>query len=351
MKKNSIIGFKDIVEFSPARDGGVMTRIGGRVAFPDRRAWRGVPAPQPGDEWEVEVSGENPRGTVYFLRPVRRVSTEAERRARAQEERRRKTLHNLSEALYRAVPGGWLVAGRIQVWLDAHGWRVEHFSPFDTPPDYMVRALRREVAEVCSANFPEEWAEAEQMLSGPREEAQKAIARAVHVIAQGEEDSHPWVYEEGGVRGWLARKMAKARDWDARHRASQWAEQVLDDIVTQLRRIRSAVEDLREQIGFADQGEMEIAPGVVVRLRRWTMTEEGFGRRGGTTWQSRHEAVALVVNGFAIPLKDEGWRYTAEPFYTAPHLPKHPALDGGSVDTFRRQIEAAIQTLQTLTEV
>jgi len=57
------------VRFRPARNGGVMTRVAGKVAFP-ARSWS--PPPKEGEEWIVEIAGENPRGTVYFLRPVKR---------------------------------------------------------------------------------------------------------------------------------------------------------------------------------------------------------------------------------------------------------------------------------------
>ena len=42
-------------------------RIRGRVSFP-KRGWN----PSPGEEWVVEVAGENARRTVYFLSPIRR---------------------------------------------------------------------------------------------------------------------------------------------------------------------------------------------------------------------------------------------------------------------------------------
>jgi len=63
-----------VVEFRPARKGGVMARVGGRVAFPDRGAWsrRRFPPPRVGDRWLVKVSGENSRKTVYFLTPIKR---------------------------------------------------------------------------------------------------------------------------------------------------------------------------------------------------------------------------------------------------------------------------------------
>ncbi|RLB13323.1 MAG: hypothetical protein DRG82_15890 [Deltaproteobacteria bacterium] len=58
------------VTFHPARNGGVMTRVDGRVAFPSRGDHRAA-EPAPGETWEVEVEGLNPRGTVVFLRLLR----------------------------------------------------------------------------------------------------------------------------------------------------------------------------------------------------------------------------------------------------------------------------------------
>lgn len=68
------------VIFQPANNGGVMCKVNGRVSFPARN-WRGQ-QPAAGDEWEVEVSGQNAAGTVNFLSPVRRISTAAEREAK-----------------------------------------------------------------------------------------------------------------------------------------------------------------------------------------------------------------------------------------------------------------------------
>jgi hypothetical protein len=54
-----------------------MARIAGKVAFPDRR-W--APPPKVGEEWEVQITGANPKGNVLFLRGVRLLSTEESRR-------------------------------------------------------------------------------------------------------------------------------------------------------------------------------------------------------------------------------------------------------------------------------
>ena len=74
------------VRFYADRDGRPMARVEvkgkhlGKVAFPDRR-WR--PAPKVGETWEVEVSGENRKGTVAFLMPVRKIDVEREERRAA----------------------------------------------------------------------------------------------------------------------------------------------------------------------------------------------------------------------------------------------------------------------------
>ena len=66
-----------------------MTKIEGRVAFPSKHAhWD--PEPHDGDVWEAEIEGENPRKTVYFLRPVRLLSTRAEREREEREREKRK---------------------------------------------------------------------------------------------------------------------------------------------------------------------------------------------------------------------------------------------------------------------
>ncbi len=60
------------VQFQAARDGGVMARYEGKVAFPERRG----PQPQAGETWECEKAGENASGRVVFLRCVRQVVPE-----------------------------------------------------------------------------------------------------------------------------------------------------------------------------------------------------------------------------------------------------------------------------------
>lgn len=63
------------VVFERGRKGDLCARIDGKIAFPAR----GQPQPGEGDEWEVEIVGTNPAGSVFFLRLVRRVATRAER--------------------------------------------------------------------------------------------------------------------------------------------------------------------------------------------------------------------------------------------------------------------------------
>ncbi len=83
-------------------------RVGGRYSFPDRSG----PQPEDGEVWEVEVTAQNPAGSVYFLRCIRRISTRAERRAAAEARRQRR------EEL----------RPKVQAWLDNFSrWEVhEH---------------------------------------------------------------------------------------------------------------------------------------------------------------------------------------------------------------------------------
>ncbi len=59
---------KYTVTFFPGRDGRPIALIAGWVVVPGRE-WGDRP-PRAGEEWEVEVTGENPRGTVFFLKAV-----------------------------------------------------------------------------------------------------------------------------------------------------------------------------------------------------------------------------------------------------------------------------------------
>ena len=70
-----------VVEFVSGRDGRPMTRVMGKISFPDRQS----PTPKIGSVWEVAVSGSNAAGTVNFLRLVREIS-KAEIAAKAAKE-------------------------------------------------------------------------------------------------------------------------------------------------------------------------------------------------------------------------------------------------------------------------
>ena len=85
-----------IVVFQSARGGGVMTHLNGRVAFPSKRDPR-AGEPKDGETWVVSIEGENPRGTVWFLRLVESPTDRAERQAKAEAERRAKVLARWEE--------------------------------------------------------------------------------------------------------------------------------------------------------------------------------------------------------------------------------------------------------------
>lgn len=57
------------VYFKAAREGGVMTKVNGKVAFPSRRDPR-AHEPNPGETWTVEIDGQNAKGSVIFLRLI-----------------------------------------------------------------------------------------------------------------------------------------------------------------------------------------------------------------------------------------------------------------------------------------
>jgi len=65
-----------IVKFVSARNDGVMTKVEGRVSFPQRNG----PQPQEGSVWAVEIAGSNPRNTVNFLRLIKPVEVIGENR-------------------------------------------------------------------------------------------------------------------------------------------------------------------------------------------------------------------------------------------------------------------------------
>lgn len=80
-----------VVKFEMSRKGDSVTvYLNGRQAFPDRN-WD-QDKPEEGDEWEVRVSGGNPKGTVWFLMPIKRVGlsrSEREKERKQEEERER----------------------------------------------------------------------------------------------------------------------------------------------------------------------------------------------------------------------------------------------------------------------
>jgi len=54
------------------RNGVVLTRTkDGRISFPDQRI--NQPEPKDGEVWRVEITGQNPRKTVNFLRLIERI--------------------------------------------------------------------------------------------------------------------------------------------------------------------------------------------------------------------------------------------------------------------------------------
>lgn len=101
------------VTFTPARDGGVTARVEGRVAFPARRDPRASQV-KPGETWEVEIAGENPRQTVYFLRLLR--SPEEIKQAEATEAAARKAAEAAAEAAHLAAMEG-LWRGEVEPFL------------------------------------------------------------------------------------------------------------------------------------------------------------------------------------------------------------------------------------------
>jgi hypothetical protein len=62
MNTNSEFSF--VVTFQEAKGGGSMTIVNSRISFPERSGKQ----PNPGETWEVELAGENPKKTVYFLK-------------------------------------------------------------------------------------------------------------------------------------------------------------------------------------------------------------------------------------------------------------------------------------------
>jgi hypothetical protein len=123
-----------VVTFEAARDGGVRAVVNGRTAFPDRR-W-GTHAPQVGELWEVTVSGENPRGTVYFLMPVKRLASSED--LRRQEREAQEKLENERAA------HAWLAKNDL-VWAVDHPASVEEAQ---RQVEETIRHCKVELAEL-----------------------------------------------------------------------------------------------------------------------------------------------------------------------------------------------------------
>jgi hypothetical protein len=70
-----------IVQFIAGKNGSPIAYIDRKVSFPPRDAHV-----EEGEEYEVEVAGENPAKTVYFLKLIRRISTSQERATAQKEE-------------------------------------------------------------------------------------------------------------------------------------------------------------------------------------------------------------------------------------------------------------------------
>jgi hypothetical protein len=56
--------------FEESRDGSPMARIDGKISFPSKEF---VGLAKPGEIWEVEVVGQNKKGTVLFLRLIQKI--------------------------------------------------------------------------------------------------------------------------------------------------------------------------------------------------------------------------------------------------------------------------------------
>jgi hypothetical protein len=65
------------LQFEAGREGLPLTYCNGKVAFPDKRG----PKPAIGSTWNCDILGENPRGTVIFLRLISEVDIAAEKAA------------------------------------------------------------------------------------------------------------------------------------------------------------------------------------------------------------------------------------------------------------------------------
>ncbi len=346
-----------IVDFERGRRGDVMTRIGGRVAFPDRRAWRGFPAPQAGDEWEVEVVGENPRGTVYFLRPIRRLTTaaerEAKRRAKEQERKLWEFRHEFSTSAASCILPAYDIS-RFRDWLEKRGLLDMVFqaiqSPrlyFDDPYAAAIEAVRKqaeaEAAALANRYFPSEWKAAGELTrTEPRNEAQYSVCRAAQVLERGEENGYPWIYEEGGVKGWLHRELAIAREWEDKLNASDWAREVLARALREFCEVRGV--DCR---ALGEEGEYTIAPGIVFHVHTRVEVETGVFRKDATTWGTVFTERKWDIRGFVFQVNPDG--VTPLAFFTRPNFPAHPDMDKGA-DFFRARVRDVLEFIGEASE-
>jgi hypothetical protein len=55
-----------IITFETGNNGKTIARIDGKISFPQRGGLR----PDPGERWKVEIAGQNPKGTVNFLKCI-----------------------------------------------------------------------------------------------------------------------------------------------------------------------------------------------------------------------------------------------------------------------------------------
>jgi hypothetical protein len=95
------------VSFQAGRDGSAMTRVNGKVAFPDRRG----PQPQVGETWDVEPCGSNPAGTVIFLRLVRKVDDSVYAAEAAERRAAEEAAQQEAEDYFAAVQAAFVDAG------------------------------------------------------------------------------------------------------------------------------------------------------------------------------------------------------------------------------------------------
>ncbi|MEM4658351.1 MAG: hypothetical protein QXX77_08030 [Candidatus Methanosuratincola sp.] len=139
--------------------GRMETKVNGRWAYPDRRWERYFPLPKSNEEWEVKIAGENPAKTVFFLLPIRFVSTYEQRCAAQLEENRR----HIAEKIARLVGEDWeevnnhLDGGKIELILNEnmgtvfaklsldHGgfYNLEYYPREEMAKDEYIKSLQR----------------------------------------------------------------------------------------------------------------------------------------------------------------------------------------------------------------